>query len=303
MAALQLQPGDIGIDCTTGAGGHTALMLGAVGESGKVFAIDRDETAIKLAAANLDAENSANLTLVHGRFSELGDVICQHDLDQKVQGICADIGVSSMHLDRSERGFSFMNDGPLDMRMDQGSGRTAADIVNEESEEELTRIFREYGEEPKAKFAARRIVEAREGSPITTTAALADLVKGAIHYPARSRKHPATKVFQALRIAVNEELGELQTMLDDAFAALRPGGRLAIISFHALEDRIVKTKFRELAGRVKEEVPRGLPIPNREEKAPGKIVKPFPQKPTDEEIERNPRARSAKLRVVEKEGQ
>lgn len=306
VEALLLKDGDIAIDCTVGGGGHTAAMLQAVGKSGRVIGLDRDETALSLVRTRL-AEDAASgrLRLVKATFSDLADVVQSLKLQGKIQGILADIGVSSMHLDQAERGFSFMQDGPLDMRMDQTSGKTAADLLAELGEDELTRIFRDYGEEPKAKHIARKIVQARGTTPLTRTVELADLVKRAVHYPGPSRKHPATRVFQALRLAVNNELGELESLITAGFEALKPKGRLAIISFHSLEDRIVKTRFLDMTGRrEKANIPRGLPITGAEMDALAnrqiEVIKPFPQIPTDDEINRNPRSRSAKLRVLEK---
>ncbi len=306
IAALALKEGDIAIDCTVGGGGHTELMLQAVGKTGRVIGLDRDETALELARARLgDATRSGALRLVKARFSELGQVVESLKLQGKVQGILADVGVSSMHLDQSGRGFSFQNDGPLDMRMDQSSGQTAADILRDSSAEELTRIFREFGEEPKARQIARRIVESRTLEPLTTTTQLAELVKKAANYREPSRKHPATRVFQALRLAVNEELSELEQVIESSLAALKPGGRVAIIAFHSLEDRIVKTRFLDATGqRERSKLPRELPftevqVESMRDKR-GAIIKPFPLVPTDDEIQANPRARSAKLRVLEK---
>lgn len=306
VEALNLKDGDVAIDCTVGGGGHTEKMLAAVGKSGRVIGLDRDETALGLVRERLAQDAaSGRLSLVKAPFSEVSAVVESLNLRGKVQGVLADIGVSSMHLDQAERGFSFMKDGPLDMRMDQAAGKTAADLCAELSEAELTRIFRDYGEEPKAKQIARRIVETRGQAPLTRTGELAELVKRTVHYPGPSRKHPATKVFQALRLAVNDELGELEAMITGAFDALKPAGRLAVISFHSLEDRIVKTRFIDLTGRrEKANVPRDLPFTAKEidslHQAKASVVKPFPLVPNDNEINRNPRARSAKLRVLEK---
>jgi 16S rRNA (cytosine1402-N4)-methyltransferase len=294
------------VDLTVGAGGHTEKLLEVVGAQGRVIGLDRDETALGIAGRRLkEAIEAGRLQLVKAPFSEVGRVLNELGLQGKVGGAMADIGVSSMHLDDAARGFSFQNDGPLDMRMDRSVGKTAADLVNELSEGELTAIFRDFGEEPKAKQVARRIVQDRAAKPFTRTAELAALVAAAARYPKPSKKHPATRVFQALRIAVNDELGELDRMLQDAFAALRPGGRLAVIAFHSLEDRRVKDAFIGLTGRKERaKLPRHLPIVDREvqqlAQATGEIVKPFPLVPSDQEIARNPRARSAKLRVVTK---
>ncbi len=304
--SMNLQDGDIGIDCTMGAGGHTEAMIDAIGMDGKILGIDRDETAHDLVRHRLSTQiEDGRLDLVNSAFSGLKDILIDHNIDGQVQGICADIGVSSMHLDQAERGFSFQTDGPLDMRMDQSQGDTAADIINTATEEVLTRIFKDFGEEPKAYWIAKKIVQERIVTPFTTTLQLADFVKANIRYKTKSKKHPATKVFQALRMAVNNELEELRTMLQTAFDGLRSGGRLAIISFHSLEDRIVKKKFVELTARnQRSQVPRDIPLIDSEltemHQAKAKIIKPFPLLPDDVEIGENPRARSAKLRVIEK---
>jgi len=304
--SMNLSDGDIAIDCTMGAGGHTQAMIDAIGTDGLVIGVDRDETAHKLVQARLaEPIKSGRLELVQGAFSGLRDVLIDKEINGNVQGICADIGVSSMHLDQADRGFSFQNDGPLDMRMDQSRGQTAADIVNTATEEALTRIFKDYGEEPKAYWIAKAIVQERVLKPFTTTLQLAEFVKANIRYKTKSKKHPATKVFQALRVAVNDELEELRTLLQTAFDGLKKGGRLAIISFHSLEDRIVKKKFVELTGRnQRASIPRDIPLMdsavNELHGAKGKIIKPFPTLPSSEEIAENTRSRSAKLRVIEK---
>lgn len=306
VQALNLAKGDTAVDLTVGAGGHTAKLLEVVGPTGRVIGLDRDETALGLARKRLAHElSSGQLTLIKAPFSEVERVLQDLGLIGQVNGIMADIGVSSMHLDEASRGFSFRGEGPLDMRMDRAAGRTAADILREESEAELTRIFRDYGEEPKAKFVARRIVEVRETAPLSSTTELAKLVEDTVRYPKPSKKHPATRIFQALRIAVNDELGQLETMLGGAFRTLKVGGRLAIITFHSLEDRVVKDAFIGLTGRrERAKVPRHLPLLDHEVQslhAPkAEIIKPFPLVPSDEEIRKNPRSRSAKLRVAQK---
>ena len=304
--SLDLRAGDIAIDCTVGGGGHTEAILDRVGPTGLVIGLDRDASALELAHARLrTAIESGRLRLIQARFAEIGDIAEKHGVTGKVQGILADIGVSSMHLNQAERGFSFQNDGPLDMRMDPSKGESAADIVNNSSQEELSKIFWEFGEEPQSRQVARRIIESRAISPITSTAQLADIVKRSLRYTEKSKKHPATKVFQALRIATNNELGELESLLNHGLNVLRPNGRFAIITFHSLEDRLVKTKFQEWTGQKdREKIPRNLPLSSEQiakmTHAKGSLVKPFPLTPTDQEISSNPRARSAKLRVINK---
>lgn len=257
---------------------------------------------MKIATGRLSKFGS-RVQLVKAPFSEVERVLTEMGLSGQVSGILADIGVSSMHLDDARRGFSFQSDGPLDMRMDQQGLRTAADLVNQLSENELVTIFRDYGEEPKAKQMARRIVQVRETTPFTTTRQLAELASQTLRYKKPSKKHPATRVFQALRIAVNDELGELERMLTGSFNVLKPNGRLAVISFHSLEDRIVKEAFIGLTGRKERaKIPRHLPILDRDVQnlyqARAELVKPFPLFPSEAEISVNPRARSAKLRVA-----
>ncbi|MCX6109274.1 MAG: 16S rRNA (cytosine(1402)-N(4))-methyltransferase RsmH [Proteobacteria bacterium] len=304
--ALALKAGDIAIDCTVGGAGHTEKMLQAVGPKGLILGFDRDERALGLARERLAGPLATGcLRLIKGPFSSLGQVVDAAGLTGKIAGVCADIGVSSMHLDEVERGFSFQNDAPLDMRMDQEGGQTAAELLADIELDALTQLLREYGEEPKARQIAKRIVHTRDETPITTTAQLAALVKAAAAYPTASRKHPATRTFQALRIAVNDELGELQSMLDSGFSVLKPHGRFAIISFHSLEDRLVKHGFLALTGRrERADIPRDIPLREVDVvqlmQVRGQIIKPFPMLPSEAQIRANPRARSAKLRTIEK---
>lgn len=306
LLALNLAQGDIAIDCTTGAGGHTEKMLEAVGHKGRVIGLDRDDAALALAGRRLAAAvREGRLTLVKAPFSDVARVAQECGVTGQVAGVLADIGVSSMHLDQADRGFSFMREGPLDMRMDQTQATTAASLLAEASEQELAKLFFELGEEPQSRQIAHRIVQVRGETPIETTSQLADLVKGAVRYKTKSEKHPATKVFQALRLAVNDELGQLRRLVDDGFAVLRPKGRLAVISFHSLEDRIVKQGFQDLSGKsARRDLPRNLPYTEAQVQAMlnvrGEIVKPFPTTPSDTEINRNPRSRSAKLRTIAK---
>jgi len=303
---LNLKSGAICVDCTAGGGGHTKLMANLVLPGGKVFAIDQDDLAIKT-LENKFSENISDgqVVICKGRFSEIESLTKELGVFGKVNGIGADLGVSSPQLDLAERGFSFSHDGPLDMRMDQNSSeRSAKDVVAEESMESLKLIFRKYGEEPKAHFIAQAICKYREDREITTTAQLAKIVDDAVHYSKKSKKHPATRTFQALRIYVNKELEELENLLKFGFEALAPGGRLGIISFHSLEDKLVKYAFREFAKDPQSMLPKGLPITSEElakmGSSRGKIIRPFPVNATDEEIAANPRSRSAKLRIIEK---
>lgn len=283
------------IDGTAGAGGHSRALLDA--GIGGLMAFDVDPTAIRLAGEHLhDDLQSGRATLHHASYATMGDYLAQRGWDDGVDAILLDIGASSMHFDTPERGFSFMREGPLDMRFDPTSGvPTAADIVNHWGHPELADILREYGEEPEAGRYARAIINAR---PLTTTRQLADVIKAASR-PPRGRPviiHPATRTFQALRIAVNDELGTITRALPEALACLRRGGRLAVISFHSLEDRIVKHTFKDWAEEIKS--PPGMQLPEKD--ALVRLVTRKPLEADDDEIAQNPRARSAKLRVVEK---
>jgi 16S rRNA (cytosine1402-N4)-methyltransferase len=236
-------------------------------------------------------------------FSGLEILVGQLQLTGKIRGVAADFGVSSPQLDRGERGFSIQQDGPLDMRMSPGDGGvTAEDIIADSSQEELADIIYQFGEEPRSRHFAKMLVVAREKERFTSTAQLANYLIKHSPYHGHSRKNPATKIFQALRIVVNDELGEISRLLQQAFNVLAPEGRLAMISFHSLEDRLTKHFYQQKAGKV--QIPaalRDLPIamlPGEEKH--GKIIRPFPQLPSDAEIKRNSRARSAKLRVFEK---
>ena len=304
---LNLKAANIAVDCTAGGGGHTDLLLKAVGTQGKIFAFDQDETAQSFLKQKFATEiESARLELVHERFSALKSVLVAKELFGKIDGICADIGVSSPQLDEADRGFSFQYDGPLDMRMDRiGNPKTAASLINSSSEEELADIFYHYGEEPQSRKIARAIITEREKEPFVTTKRLADLCAQVIRYKEKSRTHPATRIFQALRIVVNDELAELSQLVQDGFEALKPKGRLAVITFHSLEDRIVKIQFKKLAGMEKDSDEfRDLPyLPeDRCIDSKGKIIKPFPLTPNAAEVSTNPRSRSAKIRIIEKKG-
>ena len=293
QAFEQLAPraGGIYIDGTFGAGGHTRAILAVDGT--RVIAIDRDRNAIAAGAALLE-EAAGRLTLVQDRFANLDDVARNLGHDA-VDGILLDIGVSSMQLDEAERGFSFRNDGPLDMRM-SGEGVSAADLVNTAPERDLGLIIATLGEERFARNVSRAIIKARAEAPITSTRQLADIVAGVV----RSRPgelHPATRTFQALRMFVNDELGELAQALTAAERMLKPGGRLVVISFHSLEDRIVKTFFAE-RGRVRAG---SRHQPEAAHAAPSfSILTRKPVVADDDEVSRNPRARSAKLRAAER---
>lgn len=279
-------------------------MLERVGPTGRVVSFDRDMIAIENAQKKMaNAIASGQLILVHAPFGEIFDQINRLGLAGKVNGVLADIGVSSHHLDEAERGFSFMHDGPLDMRMDQSTGQSAADFLATADEKEIADVLWKFGEEPKSRFIAKLICEIRQKNPLKTTKQLADLISAKVFWKEASRKHPATRTFQALRIYVNEELSQLEKLLSDGPKIMAPGGILAVIAFHSLEDRIVKENMLELSGKTKREsLPRDIPLTQDKidelSHARGQIIKPFPTAPSDEEIKTNPRARSAKLRAI-----
>ena len=289
--ALQPKRGCRYIDGTLGAGGHARGILEASGPDGQLLGLDLDPQALALARKNL-ALYEGRVHLVHASYVTLDQHMATLGWDA-VDGIVLDLGLSSMQLDTTERGFSFQTDAPLDMRFDPTSGLTAAQWVNTASEADLTDILFRYGEEPRARKIVRDIIHAR---PVNTTRQLAEIVKQT--YPGHSRVHPATRTFQALRIAVNEELESVKTVLPKAVTSLRSGGRLAVISFHSLEDRIVKDYFREQSKDLIN--PPYEKIYEVERKALLKMVTRKPIVPNEEEISQNPRARSAKLRVIER---
>ncbi len=291
VAYLRPRTGRLFLDGTLGGGGHSRLLL----ETGaEVIGLDRDADAIAEAGLSL-AEFGPRFTPVRRDFRELAAVLEERRLPH-VHGVLLDLGVSSHQLDTADRGFSFQRNGPLDMRMDRRQRLTAADLVNEASLEELIHIFRDYGDEPKAVRVASRIVQARATRPILTTFDLVAVVESVIrrHGP----RQPSTRVFQALRIAVNDELGALQDALEMAATVLAPGGRLAVISFHSLEDRLVKRFFR--TGSTPEIDRPEWPAPRPNPLYQFRLVTPAPIVASPEEQASNPRSRSAKLRVVEK---
>jgi 16S rRNA (cytosine1402-N4)-methyltransferase len=284
IEALAIHSGDTVVDGTFGAGGYTRAMLAA--GAGRVIGFDRDPDAIDAGKALVP---NPRLTLVEERFSQMDRVLAERGIGL-VDSIALDIGVSSMQLDRSERGFSFQSDGPLDMRMSK-AGLTAAEFLNAADEAEIARVLRDYGEEPRARAIARAIVAAR---PVERTAELAAIVRRAVGYRQGQKSDPATRTFQAIRIHLNAELDELEQGLAAAERSLRPGGRLAVVTFHSLEDRIVKRFFRERSG--------GLPAGSRHRPALVDPTEPSfervarPVSPTERELAANPRSRSARLR-------
>jgi len=284
IAALALHDAGVAVDGTFGAGGYTRAMLGA--GAGRVIAFDRDPDAIDEGRSLVP---DSRLTLINERFSQMDRVLDERGIGH-VDAIALDIGVSSMQLDRADRGFSFSADGPLDMRMSR-SGLTAAEFLNSADEAEIARILRDYGEEPRARSIARAIVASR---PVERTAELAAIVRRAAGFRPGQKSDPATRTFQAIRIHLNAELDELEQGLEAAERALKPGGRLAVVTFHSLEDRIVKRFFRERSG--------GMPAGSRHRPVQSDPREPTfervakPVSPTERELAANPRARSARLR-------
>ena len=292
VAALAIQPDGIYVDGTFGRGGHSRLILAALGEAGRLIALDRDPEAIRAGAEM----NDARLTLRQRAFSQLNAVLDELDVAQ-VSGVLLDIGVSSPQLDDAARGFSFRFDAPLDMRMDTQSGLTAAQWLATASEGEIGEVIREYGEERFAKSIASALVASRQQQPIERTMQLAQIIANAVGWR-EAGQHPATRTFQAIRIYLNRELEELTSVLPQCVDRLTPGGRLAVISFHSLEDRIVKRFMR--AESQGEQLPHRLPVRAASLK-PGRLrVVGRAQHPSDTEIAANPRARSAVLRVAER---
>jgi 16S rRNA (cytosine1402-N4)-methyltransferase len=293
---LALSPGDLAIDLTTGLGGHTARLLEAVAPDGMVLGNDRDSDALELARKHL-ANFGARFVAQHGNFDELS-VFCPPEWRGRVQGVVADLGVSSPQLDRPERGFGFQASSDLDMRMDQSQAFSAADIVNHWTEFDIADVIYRYGEERHSRRIARAIIAAR---PINSTVQLAELIKRSVlrspDYE-RHRIHPATRTFQALRIAVNDELGALERVLPQIVEILKPGGRMAIISFHSLEDRIVKQFMqRESRDCI---CPPDLPVCRCGHVAALTVITRKPITPSEAEVARNGRSRSAKLRIAER---
>lgn len=294
VAALLTDPTGYYVDGTFGRGGHSSLLLSKLAPEGRLLGIDKDMAAVAVARERFGAD--PRFAIAQGSFAQLASLVEAAGMKGKVAGVLLDLGVSSPQLDEAERGFSFMQDGPLDMRMDQTRGQSAADWVNSASEAEIARVLKEYGEERFAKRMARALVTERQKAPFTRTGRLAEVIKAA--NPAWEKgKHPATRAFQAIRIQVNNELGDLESVLEQAVEVLAPSGRLVVISFHSLEDRLVKRFIRRQEQG--DPLPPGLPVQdhqlNRRLKSCGK-----PVMPGETEVAANPRARSAVMRVAEK---
>ena len=296
---LKIKPDGVYVDCTLGGGGHTRKILSQLNENGRLFSFDQDQTAIEYNQKALDNQlKNGKLTLVKDNFRNIKKRLNDFGVS-KIDGAVYDLGVSSPQFDVAQRGFSYKLEAPLDMRMDQGQALTAKQIVNEWSFNDLVRIFSRYGEEKFAKSIARKIEKQRQLQPIQTTTELVEVIKAGI--PARARRtggHPAKRVFQALRIAVNDELGALETSLEQVLEMLNIDGRVSVITFQSLEDRLVKSMFKEKTSLP--DLPQGLPVIPQGMEVDYRLVNRKPILPTKSEIETNHRAHSAKLRVIER---
>lgn len=295
IEALNIKEDGIYVDCTLGGGGHSYEIAKRLSEKGRLIGIDQDTSALSAAKERLKEFN--NVTYVHNNFYNIDSILTELDIE-KVDGILMDLGVSSYQLDTAERGFSYMKDAPLDMRMNREDDLTAYDIVNGYSEEQLFRIIKEYGEDNFAKRIAKFIVDRREKESIKTTSKLVDIIRAAI--PAKFQKdgHPAKRTFQAIRIEVNKELEILDKAVEDSINRLQNGGRIAIITFHSLEDRKIKSKFRQLENPCT--CPPDFPICACGKQSILKVISRKPIEPSKEEMEVNSRSKSAKLRVAER---
>jgi len=296
IEGLNIKENGIYVDGTLGGAGHSSEILKHLSKDGLLIGIDQDKDALKAAKERL--QNFNNVKFVHSNFYEIDSILNNLGIE-KIDGMLMDLGVSSYQLDEAERGFSYMKDAPLDMRMNRDNSLSAYEVVNDYEENELYRIIRDYGEEKFAKRVAKFIVEAREVKKIETTLELVQIIKNAI--PAKARRegpHPAKRTFQAIRIEVNSELSILNRAIEDGVNRLNKGGRMAIITFHSLEDRIVKIKFKELG--ITCTCPREFPICVCGGTAKVKVITRKAIDPSKEEVEENPRSRSAKLRIIEK---
>ena len=300
VTALNIRDDGCYLDGTFGRGGHSEAIIAQLGPHGRLFAIDRDLRAIEYAQERVSLQDRS-FNIWHGRFSQLDEFMQSQQMMGKLQGVLFDFGVSSPQLDDAERGFSFKNDGPLDMRMNRSEGITAAQWIATATQQQIADALYRYGDEKYSRRIARRIVEAREQEAITTTARLADLIRQTVPKSRDQNKDSATRSFQAIRIVINQELEEIELGLKKAVDALAIGGRLVVISFHSLEHRLVKVFFREQSRG--DHFPRGLPVTQDQMKTPCLKVIGKPVYPSETEIERNPRARSAVLRVAEKQGE
>lgn len=299
VAGLAIKPGGVYVDCTLGGGGHSEYLLSQLDSSGHLYAFDQDQKAIDHAKVRLAKYvETGQVTFVKQNFRYLKEALAELGVT-KVDGIMYDLGVSSPQLDEAERGFSYHQDAPLDMRMDQSATFSAYDLINEYDYHQLVKVFFRYGEEKFSKQIARKIEERRKQQPIKTTGELVELIKEAIPAPARRKGgHPAKRIFQAVRIAVNDELGAVEDSLVSAIELLAYQGRISVITFHSLEDRIVKNIFKEYS--TPQDLPPGLPVVPEEYQPILKIINRKPLVASEAELAENNRSRSAKLRVAEK---
>lgn len=294
---VNIKKDGIYVDCTLGGAGHSNEILKRLGENGRLIGIDRDSYALGKAAERLSVYGQ-RAVLLKGNFCDAAELIKEAGFE-KIDGVIADLGVSSFQLDNADRGFSYMQDAPLDMRMSQDDGFSAYNVVNEYDEKKLSKIIDMYGEERFARNIAKNICKYRETKPIETTFELAEIIKKSI--PAKNKAdgpHPAKRTFQAIRIEVNGELDVIDNMINAVFPMLNPGGRIAVITFHSLEDRIVKQTFAELAKGC--ECPPDFPVCVCGKQPKGRVITKKPVLPSEKELEENPRSRSAKLRIFEK---
>lgn len=296
LEALNIKEDGIYVDCTLGGAGHSSQIVKRLSKNGRLIGIDQDRDALRAAGERL--QNFSNVTLVHNNFHNIGAILEELGVE-KVDGILMDLGVSSYQLDEGERGFSYMKDAPLDMRMNRENSLSAYEVINSYSEEDLFRIIKDYGEEKFAKRIANFIINKRKEKNIESTLELVDVIKAAI--PAKARRegpHPAKRTFQAIRIEVNKELEIIEKTIRDGVERLNVGGRMAIITFHSLEDRIVKTVYKNLANPCT--CPSSFPVCVCNKKPIVKIITRKPIEASKEELDYNPRSRSAKLRIIEK---
>jgi 16S rRNA (cytosine1402-N4)-methyltransferase len=296
IEGLNIKEDGIYVDCTLGGAGHSGEIIRRLNTDGRLVGIDQDKDALKAAGEKLKAYS--NVTFVHNNFTNVEEILNNLDIEG-VDGILMDLGVSSYQLDTGERGFSYMQDAPLDMRMNREANFSAYDVVNGYSEDELFKVIKDFGEEKFAKRIAKFIVDRRSSKPINSTLELVDIIKAAI--PAKARRegpHPAKRTFQAIRIEVNKELDILDKAIEGAVNKLKTGGRVAIITFHSLEDRIVKVKFKQLEDPCT--CPKEFPVCICGKKSKVKIITRKPIEPSEEEVNENPRSRSAKLRIAER---
>lgn len=298
IKGLNVKSDGVYVDCTLGGGGHAEAIAAKLNDNGLLIAFDQDLEALQAAQKRLVAY-AKQIRFVHANFNQLEVVLAEHQITH-VDGVLFDLGVSSPQLDRGERGFSYQHNAKLDMRMNQEQTLDAYEIVNNWFYQDLVKIFFQYGEEKFSKQVARKLEEQRKKAPITTTYELVDIIKSAIPAPARRKGgHPAKRIFQALRIAVNDELGVFNDALHQAARVLGINGRLAVITFHSLEDRLCKQAFKKWSSN--KETPRNLPIIPEQDKAPFRLITRKPIIATAEELAQNRRSRSAKLRIVEKQ--